>query len=63
MLTDKVKLFSIPMMIMGLLLLLLGSRWIVVDEPWLLDKIANEERLKISFNELFEVEINKNLPN
>ncbi len=62
MLTDKVKLFSIPMMIMGLLLLLLGSRWIVVEEPWLLDKIANEDHLKVSFEELFEADINENLP-
>ena len=33
-----------------------------VEEPWLLDKVANEERLEISFDKLFSNEINKTLP-
>ena len=34
----------------------------IVDEPWLLDKVANEERLGMSFKELFDNNINQSLP-
>ena len=34
----------------------------IVDEPWMLDKVANEERLEMSFDELFQEEINNTLP-
>ena len=54
--------FSLPLTISGLLMLVLGSRWMIVDEPWLLDKLANEERLRMTFEELFDADINKNLP-
>jgi hypothetical protein len=54
--------FSLPITIVGLLMLLLGSRWMIVDDPWLLDKVANEDRLRITFDELFDAEINKTLP-
>ena len=54
--------FSLPLTITGLLMLVLGSRWMIVDDPWLLDKVANEERLKMTFEELFKPEINKTLP-
>ena len=54
--------FSLPLTISGLLMLVLGSRWMIVDEPWLLDKVANEERLRITFEELFDADINKTLP-
>tara|TARA_B100001250_G_C19782702_1_gene782602 strand:- start:319 stop:762 length:444 start_codon:yes stop_codon:yes gene_type:complete len=54
--------FSLPLTISGLLMLVLGSRWMIVDEPWLLDKVANEERLRMTFEELFDADINKTLP-
>tara|TARA_X000001036_G_C20043435_1_gene547924 strand:+ start:68 stop:511 length:444 start_codon:yes stop_codon:yes gene_type:complete len=54
--------FSLPLTISGLLMLVLGSRWMIVDEPWLLDKLANEERLRMTFEELFDADINKTLP-
>ena len=47
---------------MGLSMILLGFGWLVVGEPWMLDKVANEERLEISFDDLFKPEINKTLP-
>ena len=47
---------------MGIALILLGCRWMVVDEPWMLDEVANIERLNMTFNELFSPEINKTLP-
>lgn len=59
---NKKLLFSIPMIIMGLIMIILGVRWMVVDEPWMLDQIANEERLEMTFDELFKSDINKTLP-
>ena len=43
-------------------MILLGARWLVVDEPWMLDKVANEDRLEMTFDKLFEPEVNKTLP-
>ena len=40
----------------------MGLRWIFVDEPWMLDKVANEERLNMTFENLFSYEINDTLP-
>ena len=54
--------FSLPLTISGLLMLVLGSRWMIVDDPWFLDKVANEERLRMTFEELFDADINKTLP-
>ena len=57
------KLFSISNLIIGITLVILGIRWMIVDEPWMLDKVANEERLGMTFDKLFENEINETLPN
>ena len=43
-------------------MVILGLGWITVDEPWMLDKVANEERLGMSFDDLFDSELNKTLP-
>ena len=43
-------------------MIFLGARWMIVDAPWMLDKVANEERLEMSFDELFQEEINNTLP-
>ena len=48
------KLYSLPIMLMGITLIFLGVRWMVVDSPWMLDEVANVERLGMEFNELFE---------
>ena len=55
---NKKLLFSIPMIVMGLTMIVLGARWMIVDEPWMLDQIANEERLEMTFDELFKYDIN-----
>ena len=47
---------------MGITMIFLGARWMIVDEPWMLDKVANEERLEMSFDQLFQEEINNTLP-
>ena len=51
------RLFKIP-----LLFIVMGLRWILVEDPWMLDKIANEERLNMTFEKLFSSEINETLP-
>ena len=56
------KLFLTPIKILGLIFIVLGLRWMLVDEPWMLDKVANEERLNMTFGQLFNEEINQTLP-
>ena len=60
---NKILYFSYPLIIIGIIMIILGLRWMIVDEPWLLDKVANEERLAMSFEELFTPAINVTLPN
>ena len=61
MFNNKITLFSFLLMSVGLLLILMGSRWLLHDEPWLLDKVANEDRLNMTFENLFSNEINYTL--
>ena len=56
------KTFQISYLFIAITLIILGLRWMIVDEPWLLDKVANEERLGMSFKELFDNKINQSLP-
>ena len=56
------KLFLIPLIILGYLFFILGIAWLIVDEPWMLDKVANEERIGMTFERLFSEDINKSLP-
>ena len=58
----RYKLFWIPILIIGATLILLGPGWMISEEPWLLDQVANEETLGKSFDELFSKEINNTLP-
>ena len=34
----------------------------IVSEPWMLDQVANEDRLGMTFDKLFNDDINKTLP-
>ena len=56
------RLFKIPLLFIGFIFIVIGLRWILVEEPWMLDKIANEERLNMTFEKLFSSEINETLP-
>ena len=56
------KIFLIPIVTLGIIFIILGLRWMLVDEPWMLDKVANEERLNMTFDQLFNEEINETLP-
>mgnify|MGYP001265342222 CR=1 FL=1 len=59
---NKYHLYTFPIFIIGITLILLGVRWMLVDEPWMLDQVANEERLDMTFNELFDSKNNETLP-
>ena len=58
----KKRLFRIPLLTIGFIFIIMGLSWIFVDEPWMLDKVANEERLNMTFEKLFSSEINETLP-
>ena len=58
----QVKIFLTPIVTLGIIFIFLGLRWMLVDEPWMLDKVANEERLNMTFDQLFSEEINETLP-
>jgi hypothetical protein len=38
-----------------------GIRWLISSEPWMLDQIANEERLQMTFIDLFLIDGNSTL--
>jgi len=56
------KIIITPIFTLGIIFIFLGLRWMLVDEPWMLDKVANEERLNMTFDQLFSEEINETLP-
>ena len=56
------KLFLVPIHVLGIIFIIFGIRWMLVEEPWMLDKVANEERLNMTFDQLFSEEINETLP-
>ena len=60
--TMRKKIFLIPIITLGIIFIVLGLRWMLVDEPWMLDRVANEERLNMTFEKLFSEEINDTLP-
>ena len=55
------KYINIPIILISVALCISGIRWMISSEPWMLDQVANEERLKMSFTELFLIEGNLNL--
>ena len=56
------KTLSYPLCFIGIIMVMLGIRWLIHPEPWMLDEVANVERLGMTFEELFDAEINKTLP-
>ena len=47
------KTISYPLCIIGIIMIVCGFRWLIHPEPWLLDEVANVERLGKSFDEVF----------
>ena len=50
------------MIAIGAAMIILGIQWLIVEEPWMLDEVANIERLEMTFEELFKPNINSTLP-
>ena len=52
--TNKsIKNIRYPLILISFLLCISGLRWLVSSEPWMLDQVANEERLQMTFVDLF----------
>jgi len=56
------KLVTVPIYIIGISTILLGLRWMLSPEPWMLDQAANEIILQTSFAQLFAADVNTTLP-
>ena len=50
-----------PLILISIALCISGIRWLTSSEPWILDQVANEERLKMTFTDLFLVDGNQTL--
>ena len=50
-----------PILVIAAVISISGIRWLASSEPWILDQVANEERLAMTFNELFLIEGNDTL--
>lgn len=55
-------LVTVPIYIIGVSTVILGLRWMISPEPWLLDQHANEVVLQMSFAQLFAADVNTTLP-
>ena len=60
--TRSELLFKLSYLVAGVVLISMGTLWMTVDQPWMLDRVANEERLGITFSQLFSHSINSSLP-
>tara|TARA_Y100001960_G_C14286620_1_gene639474 strand:- start:163 stop:600 length:438 start_codon:yes stop_codon:yes gene_type:complete len=56
------KTLSFPLYLIGIIMIVCGARWLIHPEPWMLDEVANVERLGMTFDTLFAEEINTTLP-
>ena len=50
-----------PVILISIVISISGIRWMISPEPWILDQVANEERLAMTFNELFLIDGNDTL--
>ena len=50
-----------PVILISVVISISGIRWMISPEPWILDQVANEERLAMTFNELFLIDGNDTL--
>ena len=50
-----------PLILICLALCISGFRWLISSEPWMLDQVANEERLQMTFVDLFLIDGNSTL--
>ena len=59
--TKSINYISYPLIIISITLCISGVRWLVSSEPWMLDRVANEERLQMTFENLFIIDGNSTL--
>ena len=59
--TKSINYISYPLIIISITLCISGVRWLVISEPWMLDQVANEERLQMTFENLFIIDGNSTL--
>ena len=57
----SIKNIRYPLILISISLCISGFRWLVSSEPWMLDQAANEERLQMSFVDLFLIDGNYTL--
>ena len=50
-----------PLVLICIVLCISGIRWLISPEPWMLDQVANEERLQMTFVDLFLLDGNSTL--
>jgi len=50
-----------PLILISIVLCVSGIRWLINSEPWMLDQVANEERLEMTFVDLFLLDGNSTL--
>ena len=50
-----------PLILICVALCISGFRWLISSEPWMLDPVANEERLQMTFVDLFLIDGNSTL--
>ena len=58
---NSIKYIKYPLILINVALCISGIRWLISSEPWMLDQIANEERLQMNFIDLFLIDGNSTL--
>ena len=59
--TKSINFIRYPLILISISLCFSGLRWLVSSEPWMLDQVANEERLEMTFVDLFLLDGNSTL--
>ena len=57
----SIKNIRYSLILISISLCISGFRWLVSSDPWMLDQLANEERLQMSFVDLFLIDGNYTL--
>ena len=50
-----------PLILISIALCVTGIRWLISSQPWMLDQVANEDRLDMTFVDLFLIDGNSTL--
>jgi len=58
---NSINYIKYPLILISVALCISGIRWLISSEPWILDQIANEERLQMTFIDLFLIDGNLTL--